>query len=65
MDSGTPGLRGLRVVVLATSDQARDVNMVYRLGANSFLVKPVAFELLRQRFEDEVMLGFDGAGFDQ
>ncbi|SRR6266404_3247719 len=39
-----PTLRGLRVVVLTCSDQARDVNMAYQLGANSFLVKPVDFE---------------------
>jgi len=39
-----PELRALRVVVLTTSDQARDVNQAYQLGANSFLVKPVDFE---------------------
>jgi CheY-like chemotaxis protein len=39
-----PELRGLRVVVLTTSDQSRDVNLAYQLGANSFLVKPVDFE---------------------
>jgi len=38
------GLRGLRVVVLTASDQARDVNRAYQLGANSFLVKPLDFE---------------------
>ena len=39
-----PRLRGLRVVVLAASDQARDVNRAYKLGASSFLVKPVRLE---------------------
>jgi CheY-like chemotaxis protein len=39
-----PGLRGLRIVVLTTSDLAQDVNSAYLLGANSFLVKPVQFE---------------------
>jgi len=33
----------LRVVVLTSSDSIRDVNLAYRLGANSFLVKPVDF----------------------
>lgn len=37
-----PGLKGLRVVVLTTSDEIRDVNRAYELGANSFLVKPVS-----------------------
>ena len=39
-----PAFRGLRVVVLTASDQIRDVNLAYQLGANSFLVKPVDFE---------------------
>jgi CheY-like chemotaxis protein len=39
-----PSLSGLRVVMLTSSDQARDVNAAYQLGANSFLVKPVDFE---------------------
>lgn len=36
-----PGMKRLRVVVLTTSDEVRDVNRAYELGANSFLVKPV------------------------
>ncbi|HLX69268.1 MAG TPA: response regulator [Verrucomicrobiae bacterium] len=39
-----PGLTGLRVLVLTSSDQIKDVNDAYRLGANSFLVKPYDFE---------------------
>jgi DNA-binding response OmpR family regulator len=39
-----PGLGGLRVLVLTSSDQIKDVNDAYRLGANSFLVKPYDFE---------------------
>jgi len=39
-----PGLAPLRVLVLTSSDQIRDVNEAYRLGANSFLVKPLDFE---------------------
>ena len=38
-----PGLQGLRIVVLTSSDEVRDVNQAYQLGANSFLVKPLAF----------------------
>ncbi len=39
-----PGLNALRVVVLTSSDDIREVNKAYQLGANSFLVKPVDFE---------------------
>lgn len=39
-----PGLATLRVLVLTSSDRIRDVNEAYRLGANSFMVKPNDFE---------------------
>jgi CheY-like chemotaxis protein len=39
-----PGLAALRVLVLTSSDELRDVNEAYRLGANSFLVKPLDFQ---------------------
>src|SRR2546430_8674603 len=39
-----PGLKALRVVVLTSSEEIRDVNEAYQLGANSFLVKPIDFE---------------------
>ena len=39
-----PELASLRVVVLTSSEQLRDVNDAYRLGANSFLMKPYDFE---------------------
>ena len=38
-----PSLSALRVIVLTTSDEIRDVNKAYTMGANSFLVKPVDF----------------------
>src|SRR5438874_12976040 len=36
-------LSKLCVVMLTTSDQIRDVNQAYQLGATSFLVKPLDF----------------------
>jgi CheY-like chemotaxis protein len=38
-----PGLAELRIIVLTASQDVRDVNKAYLLGANSFLVKPVDF----------------------
>lgn len=38
------GIRGLPVVVLTSSEDIRDVNRAYQIGANSFLVKPLDFE---------------------
>ena len=38
------GLKRLPVVVLSSSKQSSDVNRAYDLGANSYLVKPVAFD---------------------
>ena len=36
-----PCLRRLRVVMLTTSDDRKDVDRAYDLGANSFMVKPL------------------------
>ncbi len=41
---GQPGLSALRIVVLTSSRDIRDVNQAYHLGANSFLVKPMDFD---------------------
>lgn len=41
-------LRRLPVVVLTSSNQTQDVNRAYDLGANSYLVKPVEFDDLKQ-----------------
>ena len=42
--------KDLRVVMLTSSIHIRDVNEAYRLGANSFLVKPLEFENVRELF---------------
>jgi CheY-like chemotaxis protein len=39
-----PSLSALRILVLTSSDEIRDVNEAYQLGANSFLVKPMDFQ---------------------
>jgi two-component system, response regulator len=39
-----PNLEGLWVVMLTSSDDRDDVNQAYRMGANSFLIKPLDFE---------------------
>ena len=38
-----PYLNGLRTVVLTSSESMRDVDIAYKLGATSFLVKPMDF----------------------
>src|SRR5258706_11033209 len=39
-----PAVKALRVIVLTSSEDIRDVNQAYEAGANSFLVKPMDFE---------------------
>jgi CheY-like chemotaxis protein len=46
-----PSLASLRVLVLTSSDQIRDVNQAYLLGANSFLVKPLDFTDFRNTMQ--------------
>ena len=41
-----PELRSIPVVVLTTSGADTDIQKIYELGANSFIVKPVQFEQL-------------------
>ena len=46
-----PKLRRLPVVILTSSSETPDINMAYELGANSYLVKPVAVDALADIFE--------------
>jgi CheY-like chemotaxis protein len=39
-----PALRSIPVVVLTTSKAEEDVEGIYHLGANSFIMKPVTFD---------------------
>ena len=41
-------LSSLRVVVLTSSDEIRDVNRAYQLGANAYMVKPTTAEALER-----------------
>jgi DNA-binding response OmpR family regulator len=41
-----PVLKRLPVVVLTSSREYADINNVYDLGANAYMVKPVAFDNL-------------------
>ena len=46
-----PGLRGLLIVVLTTSERIADINRAYQLGANSFLTKPLDLNEFRVMVE--------------
>ena len=39
-------LRAIPIVVMSTADSAEDIQMAYRSGANSFVVKPASFDEL-------------------
>lgn len=47
---GDPRTRSIPIVVLTSSHEERDLQESYRLGVNSYIVKPVDFE----RFTDAV-----------
>jgi CheY-like chemotaxis protein len=44
-------LRSIPVVIFTTSRAETDIKLVYQLGANSFVTKPVAYEALVQTLE--------------
>ena len=39
-------LRRIPIIVLTSSDNKQDIDLAYRLGCNSYIVKPVGFENL-------------------
>jgi chemotaxis family two-component system response regulator Rcp1 len=41
---GDDKLKSIPIIVLTTSDRDKDVDDAYRLGCNSYIVKPVSFE---------------------
>jgi CheY-like chemotaxis protein len=41
-----PGLAGMQVVIFSSSDEARDINRAYGLGASWYLVKPHSMDEL-------------------
>ena len=43
-----PRTRSIPVVVMTSSSLAQDVRLAYSLGANSYVVKPITFEELRE-----------------
>lgn len=45
-------LRTLPVVMMTSSDEARDVEAAYRLGANSYVVKPLRFREFMRAAEE-------------
>jgi CheY-like chemotaxis protein len=51
MIKADPALRKIPVVVLTTSQAEEDIVRSYKLGANSFITKPVNFENLVQLME--------------
>jgi CheY-like chemotaxis protein len=56
-----PGLKGIPVVVLTTSEAEKDVAKAYYNHANSYLVKPVGFEDFKKLMDD---LGFYWLGWN-
>jgi len=47
-----PQMKDIAVVVLTTSDRDEDVSRCYRVGANSYLTKPVQFDDCLKLVED-------------
>lgn len=44
-----PRLRSIPVIVMSTSSNSRDIEECYRLGANSYLTKPIEFATLEEK----------------
>ena len=61
-----PGLKGVPVVMLSGSSESEDIDRAFELGADSYLVKPVAFDALLDTVSGLglpwMILGRDGEG---
>ena len=60
-----PGLNGLQIVIFSSSDEPKDMNRAYGLGANWYLVKPHSMEELTElvgRFKKFWLEGNDDRG---
>ena len=49
---GQPRLRRLPVIIFTSSRESSDIARAYDLGANSYLVKPVSFDQLKEMVRD-------------
>jgi CheY-like chemotaxis protein len=49
---GDPVLRVIPVIIFTSSDNEQDLADCYRLGANSYLVKPMSYSKLEQKVGD-------------
>jgi CheY-like chemotaxis protein len=54
-----PGLRRIPVVVMTTSRSEEDIDHSYRLGANSYITKPVSFSALVELVQTLTRYWFD------
>jgi CheY-like chemotaxis protein len=44
-----PRLQSIPVIIFSTSTSARDIEDCYRLGANSYLIKPIDYAVLEEK----------------
>jgi CheY-like chemotaxis protein len=49
---GQPRLRFVPVIIFTSSRESSDIARAYELGANSYLVKPVSFDQLKEMVRD-------------
>ncbi|MGF1497663.1 MAG: response regulator [Elainellaceae cyanobacterium] len=53
------GLKGIPLVVFTTSNNPRDIAECYQQGANSYIIKPIDFERLKQDVQTLVTYWFE------
>jgi CheY-like chemotaxis protein len=56
-----PGFKNLQMVIFSSSDEARDINRAYGLGANGYLVKPHSMDELTALVERFKKFWLEGA----